>query len=154
MKLIIKIEFIPQSKDYLTSVPGPEMVTAFESVLLTNYPNNIGPSLPKIIHLDAQRWGSALPCARQLTIQSATRKVISGVPYDSGRYPLAPTKMERLHHQINNDQSLLSYLADESMMFFQAGDMMSSFTPGFEGAALSGCDVAERVAQLIFDSNI
>jgi hypothetical protein len=29
-----------------------------------------------------------------------------------------------------------------------------SFTPGFEGAALSGCDVAERVAQLIFDSNI
>jgi hypothetical protein len=142
-------EFIPQSKDYLTSIPGPEMVTAFESILLTNYPNNIGPSLPKIVHLDAQRWGSALPCARQLTIQSATRKVISGVPYDSGRYPLAPTKMERLHHESNNDQSLLSYLADESMMLFQAGDMMSSLTPGFEGAALSGCDVAERVAQLI-----
>jgi hypothetical protein len=39
-------------------------------------------------------------------------------------------------------------------MLFQAGDMMSSFTPGFEGAALSGCDVAERVSQLIFDSNI
>jgi hypothetical protein len=147
-------EFIPQSKDYLTSVPGPEMVTAFESILLTNYPYNICPSLPKIVHLDAQRWGSALPCARQLTIQSATRKVISGVPYDSGRYPLAPTKMERLHHESNNDQSLLSYLADESMMLFQAGDMMSSFTPGFEGAALSGCDVAERVSQLIFDSNI
>jgi hypothetical protein len=143
-------EFIPQSKDYSTSIPGPEMVTAFESILLTNYPNNIGPSLPKIIHLDAQRWGSALPCARQLTIQSATRKVISGVPYDSGRYPLAPTKMERLHHESNNDQSLLSYLADESMMLFQAGDMMSSFTPGFEGAALSGCDAAERVARLIF----
>jgi predicted NAD/FAD-dependent oxidoreductase len=62
--------------------------------------------------------------------------------------------MERLHHESNNDQSLLSYLADESMMLFQAGDMMSSFTPGFEGAALSGCDVAERVAQLIFGSNI
>ena len=139
-------EFIPQSKDYLTTVPGPDMVTAFESILLTNYPNIIGPSLPKIVHLDAQRWGSALPCARQLTIQSATRKVISGVPYDSGRYPLAPTKMER-------HESELSYLADEGMMLFQAGDMMSSFTPGFEGAALSGCDVAERVAQLIFGSN-
>lgn len=137
-------EFIPQSRDYLTSVPGPEMVTAFESVLLSNYPN-IGPSLPKIVHLDAQRWGSALPCARQLTIHSLTRKVISGVPYDSGRYPLAPTTMDR-------HKSELSYLADESLMLFQAGDMMSSFTPGFEGAALSGCDVAERVAQLVFGS--
>ena len=139
-------EFIPQSKDYLTTAPGPDIVTAFESILVTNYPNIIGPSLPDIVHLDAQRWGSALPCARQLTIQSATRKVISGVPYDSGRYPLAPTKMERR-------ESELSYLADESMMLFQAGDMMSSFTPGFEGAALSGCDVAERVAQLVFGSN-
>ena len=42
-----------------------------------------------------------------------------------------------------------SYVADEELMLFQAGDMVSSYTPGFEGAVLSGMDAAHRIAELL-----
>jgi hypothetical protein len=143
-------EFIPQSKEYLTSVPGPDLYNAFVSLLrrrsgdetIAGEDNDVQRqeiSLPDLIHLDAQRWGSALPCHRQLTSESTTRRLISGVPYDHARYPLAPTKVERCGE---------SFLYDEDMMIFQAGDMMSSHTPGLEGAALSGCDAAERLREI------
>lgn len=88
--------------------------------------------------MDAQRWGSAMPAHRHLDEDSHTRKVISGVPYDSGRSPLAPTKIVTCRH---GDER--TFLVDEKLMLFQAGDMMSTFTPGFEGAAISGMDAAE-----------
>ena len=34
-------------------------------------------------------------------------------------------------------------------MLFQAGDMMSVQTPGFEGAALSGMNAAEHVMKVL-----
>ncbi len=143
-------EFIPQSKEYLTSVPGPDLYNAFVSLLRRrssdgtiieeddDTPRN-DYSLPNLIYLDAQRWGSALPCHRQLTSESTTRRLISGVPYDHARHPLAPTKVERCGE---------SFLYDEDLMIFQAGDMMSAHTPGLEGAALSGCDAAERLRNI------
>lgn len=136
-------DFIPQSQDYLTSVPGPDLYNAFCKELLSN--NGIlGDKkltcLPELIHMDAQRWGSALPCHRHLDEKSATRKVISGVPYDSGRSSLAPTKLDK-------DEN--TFLSDEDLMLFQAGDMMSSYSPGFEGAAISGMDAAERVLEVL-----
>ena len=33
-------------------------------------------------------------------------------------------------------------------MLFQAGDMVSGYTPGFEGAALSGIALAQHLAGL------
>ncbi len=90
--------------------------------------------------MDAQRWGSALPChPRSNNDDSPTRRVISGVAYDSGRFALAPTEAE-------SDES---FLADEGLMLFQAGDMVSGHTPGLEGAALSGHDAAERVHRVL-----
>ncbi|KAL7529629.1 hypothetical protein ACHAXR_004192 [Thalassiosira sp. AJA248-18] len=143
-------EFIPQSKEYLTSVPAPDLFNAFRSSLLFKRDGMLGEEedaldrLPKVVHIEAQRWGSAMPCHRHLDNTSTTRKVISGVPYDSGRFPLAPTKEER-----QDDQS---FLVDESLMLFQAGDMMSSHTPGLEGAALSGFNAAEDLYRKLHTS--
>jgi predicted NAD/FAD-dependent oxidoreductase len=50
---------------------------------------------------------------------------------------LAPTKLEACSY--GDDKS---FLMDEELMIFQAGDMMSTYTPGFESAALSGLDAA------------
>ena len=140
-------EFIPQSSEYLTTVPGPDLLNAFRSQLC-NKKGILGSDalsrLPEIIHVDAQRWGSAMPFHRHLDDESSTRKVIVGVPYDSGRFPMAPTKQER-----DGDKS---FLIDESLMLIQAGDMMSSYTPGFEGAVLSGYDVAQHLHELLCNS--
>lgn len=61
-----------------------------------------------------------MPCHCHLDEKSATRKEVMGVPYDSGRYPLAPTKDER-------QNEVASFLVDERLMLTQAGDMMSKF---------------------------
>ena len=144
-------EFVPQSREYLTSVPGPELYGAFESLLRRRMDGAIGGgghSLPNVVHLDAQRWGSALPCHRHLTVDSPTRRWISGVPYDPARRPLAPTAVE--------GGGGGSFLADEGLMIFQAGDMVSDRTPGLGGAALSGRDAAERLRGVLlaaYDAN-
>ena len=136
-------EFIPQSPDYLTTVPGPDLLRAFEEIVCDKagiLGNDALTNLPKHVFMDAQRWGSALPCHRHLRHESSTRKVLSGVPYDSGLHPLAPTRIE---------EDSKSFLADDDLALYQAGDMMSNYTPGMEGAALSGIDAAEHLlAQL------
>ncbi len=144
-----KGEFIPQSKDYLTSVPGPDLADAF-CAEITSENGILGENtlkkndVPKIVYLDAQRWGSAMPCHRHLDDKSTTRRIISNVAYDSGRAPLAPTKLER---QTSGEDK--TFLLDESLMLFQAGDMMSDYTPGAEGAAISGFDAAESILELL-----
>ena len=156
-------EFIPQSPDYLMAVPGADLLRAFEEVVCDKsgiLGDNALSSLPKHIFMDAQRWGSALPCHRHLRHNSPTQKVISGVPYDTGSHSLAPTRIE--------DDSM-SFLADDDLALYQAGklrlkglflvqyhcsssnetffsgDMMSNHTPGMESAVLSGIDAAEHV---------
>ena len=135
-------EFIPQSSDYLTTVPGPALEAAFRRIVSSGrLGGHNGHDLPKTIYLNAQRWGSALPAHRCLDEASPTREIISGVAYDPGGGDLAPTQVERAHCR--------SFVSDESKMLFQAGDMVSSYTPGFEGAALSGIDSANRIHKLL-----
>ncbi|KAL7541373.1 hypothetical protein ACHAWF_006918, partial [Thalassiosira exigua] len=135
-------EFIPQSPDYLTTVPGPDLLRAFEEIVCDKagiLGNGALTNLPKHIFMDAQRWGSALPCHRHLRHEtSSTRRVLSGVTYDSGLHPLAPTRMEE-------EDDSKSFLANDDLALYQAGDMMSNHTPGMESAALSGIDAAEHV---------
>lgn len=173
-------EFIPQSDDYLTTVPGPDLESAFREALLastmmtdktegalgkraTNCKGDnrdcgattyVGQTLPKTVYLDAQRWGSALPCHRHLDDTSSTRRTISGVPYDSHRSPLAPTKLEATLKGVGSSDGAadLNFLADDSLMLFQAGDMMSKYTPGYEGAAISGIEAAEHVLDILLSN--
>jgi len=132
--------FLPQAPDYLTTVPAPQMEAAFLAVLqkrglLTTKP-------PKRLYRNAQRWGSAMPALRQPT-GSPTQERISGVEYDSAGLreagSLAPTRAL---------DDGLPFLHDEGLMLFQAGDMVSAHTPGFEGAALSGLGLARRIAEV------
>lgn len=132
-------EFIPQSPDYLTTVPGPELLRAFEEIVCDKtgiLGNDALCELPKHVFMDAQRWGSALPCHRHLRHDSSTRKILSGVPYDFGLHPLAPTRRE---------EDSESFLADDNLALYQAGDMMSNHTPGLESATLSGIDAADHL---------
>ncbi len=133
-------EFLPQTKEYLTTVPGPDLIAAFCNDLTSKngiLGNDSLSIVPRIIHVDAQRWGSAIPCPRHLDEHSSTRKVICGVPYESGRSALAPTKVEKCRNE-----DYRNFLVDEELMLLQAGDMVSTFTPGFESAAISGIDAA------------
>ena len=151
-------EFIPQSSDYLTAVPGPDLCNAFKSLICQKDGSGILgndaldiESLPKVIHVDAQRWGSAMPSHRHTDANSPTCKVLSGVSYDSGRYSLAPTKEEKcVGGEDDNESSRRSFLMDEKLMLFQAGDMMGIHTPGLESAALSGKDAAKHLSSFLY----
>ena len=144
--------FIPQSPSYLTSIPGPDLEKAFRDALTdpSGFMAQGGAAaldkdeMPRTLYLDAQRWGSALPCHRSLDAESPTRQVISGVAYDGGRLSLAPTRVEERIGRENDDDGA-NFLADDDLGLIQAGDMVSICTPGFEGAALSGMDAAEHV---------
>jgi len=136
-------EFIPQSPEYLKSVPGPALESAFRGVLKSGFlakPTDA----PKTVYLGAQRWGSALPAHRHLDEASLTRKEIAGVAYDSGKAPLAPTS--------TTVEGSINFVKDESLMLFQAGDMVSSQTPGFESAALSGIETAEYIYDILYNN--
>jgi predicted NAD/FAD-dependent oxidoreductase len=128
--------FQPQTREYLTSVPGPDLERSFRSSLKSQWKVD----LPKVSFLSAQRWGSALPAHRLVNTSSDTRQIIAGVAYDSKRGCLAPTEAEA---------GTQSFLADDGLMLFQAGDMVSSYSPGFEGAAISGMDAAEHICKLL-----
>jgi predicted NAD/FAD-dependent oxidoreductase len=137
-------EFIPQAPEYLTKVPGPQLEAAFRRIVQEGRLGGTvveAEDMPKTVFLNAQRWGSALPANRYLDETSSTRQIISGVAYDSGAAPLSPTTKY-------NDE--LSFVTDADLMLFQAGDMVAScYTPGFEGAALSGIEVAEYIDALL-----
>jgi len=135
-------EFIPQSADYLTTVPGPDLYNAFKVLIGKETTLDIE-TLPKIVFMDAQRWGSAMPAHRHVDINSSsssTCRKISGVNYDCGRHSLAPTKEEG---GSEDEKKKRSFLVDDDLMLLQAGDMMGKHTPGFESAVISGIDAAE-----------
>ena len=145
-------EFIPQSREYLETVPIPDLKDAFCKELMSTegiLGKEALTSFPEILFMDAQRWGSALPAHKHLAADesSPTRKIISSVPYDSGRSPLAPTKGVGMVREKEEEGG--SFLVDNDLMIFQAGDMMSTFTPGFESAAISGMDAAEYLFEKI-----
>ena len=134
-------EFVPQPPDYLRDGPGADLLTAFAEEL-TSPDGVLGDdalaAVPPALYVDAQRWGSALPAPRHLDATSATRRVIAGVPYDSGVASLSPTRAVECRH---GEQR--TFVVDEALGLIQAGDMVSTLTPGFEGAAVSGMDAAE-----------
>ena len=128
--------FIPQTGEYLQTVPGPELRDAFLDI--------INETLPEITYVNAQRWGSAMPSYRHLDPDASDIQVISDVPYDSCKATFIPNESENSH-----SWNFTSFIADEDLMLFQAGDMMSVHTPGFEGAALSGMSAAEHVMKVL-----
>ena len=91
------------------------------------------------MYLNAQRWGSALPAARHEPSDAV--KTLSGVVYEPQRSRLAPTRKETLDQE--------SFVSDDQLMLFQAGDMVSSYTPGFESAVLSAIELVQHLEALL-----
>lgn len=136
MQDIVTGAFLPQSPEYLRTVPGPELCDEFLRL--------VGISKDReIAYLNAQRWGSAMPAMRHLAndVNSPTRHTLAGVSYDSGLAPLAPTR------QCGVDCP--SFIGDDDIGLYQIGDMVSSYTPGYEGAVLSAAEAADHLKTLI-----
>ena len=130
-------EFLPQEPDYLKKGPATHLLSSFLKAM------NISKSdTPKILHISAQRWGSALPAARHLATDksSSTRKYIGGVAYDIGQGALAPTIIE------GTDDTPFCY--DKTLNLLQIGDMVSNLTVGMESAVVSAVQAAAFVASL------
>jgi len=128
--------FIPQSPEYLLNVPAPELSKEFLRLI----------GLPierETLYINGQRWGSALPAPRHFAndINSPTRHTLAGVNYDSGIASLAPT--------VNCGLQSQSFVSDDELGLYQIGDMVSSYTPGFEGAVLSAAEASKHLAAII-----
>ena len=129
-------DFLPQEPGYLKG-PATHLLSSFLKAM------NISKlDTPKILHLSAQRWGSALPAARHVATDksSPTRKYIGGVAYDIGQCALAPTKIE------GTDDAPFCY--DKTLNLLQIGDMVSNLTVGMESAVVSAVKAAAFVASL------
>jgi predicted NAD/FAD-dependent oxidoreductase len=137
--------FIPQAPDYLLSVPAPELVLAF--LRRVSREDRYG----DIIHLDAQRWGSALPSERSIARDedSPTRCMVSGVPYEGGIFKLAPTTKYTDDAATEDSQEHPSFIKDDGIGLYMASDMISRYSPGAESAVLSALECAAHIKERI-----
>ncbi|GMH85882.1 hypothetical protein TrVE_jg3975 [Triparma verrucosa] len=127
-------KFIPQDKGYLRDGPCQALLDDLRSFAKT--------PLPKIVHLDGQRWGSALPGVKFNGVEGG-KKVCRDVLYDGVMQDLAPTVA--YPSPAFNEKSFVMH---ESGLF-QAGDMMSLTSPGVEGAIISAAECSDAVIDLI-----
>jgi hypothetical protein len=111
------------------------------------------PNGAKVVYLQGQRWGSALPAAsslagRDMKGRSDSTVDVLGVAYD-GRQTV-PLVYDRPAAAAgcagDGDQD---FIADDAMRLYYAGDFCSRRNPGLEAAALSGVDVADHIAAAV-----
>ena len=137
-------EFIPQEPGYLKNVPAKQLVSSFLKAM------NISDSAtPNILHLNAQRWGSALPAPNHHVIGNnfSSRWILSGVNYDVGKSKLYPTT-------INEDiKEESSFYYDDKLSLMQIGDMISNYTPGMESGVLSAVEGATFLMEMLKSSS-
>mmetsp|Transcript_6641 Transcript_6641/g.12819 ORF Transcript_6641/g.12819 Transcript_6641/m.12819 type:complete len:496 (+) Transcript_6641:279-1766(+) len=124
-------KFIPQEKSYLREGPCQKLLSDLKKLA--------GGELPEIVHVDGQRWGSALPGVK-FGGREGGKKVCRHVLYDGAMQDLAPTR----HHADKGK----SFVGDPAGLF-QAGDMMAMSTPGVEGAILSAAECAQGVTKFL-----
>lgn len=132
MRNTVTGDFIPQSKEYLCNGPGKDLSKQFEKILVSKFGVS---NMPRTIFLDAQRWGSALPHGWSES-PTNTSRTIAGTEYNTGPSSLFPTRKQ-------NEEHVRSFITDDERNLYQAGDMVSGYTPGFEGAVLSAVELGE-----------
>ena len=137
--------FRPQEDSYLNSGPAPALLRAFTDAVAHLRPAEA--PLPRVVYLQGQRWGSALPAPTDVGGRDATGNGdgtvrVLDVAYERSTPPLtfdrAPTAA-----------GAADYAADEGEFLFYAGDFTSRRAPGFEAAALSGLDAASALKRVL-----
>ena len=136
--------FVPQSDDYLNTVPGPALLAAFAAAVA---PSRGGAELPRAVYLQGQRWGSAMPApagvgGRDTLGRGDTTSQVLGGEYESAVPPLL------FEAPAGSDE----FVADDGRRLYYAGDYCSRRNPGFEAAALSGLAAAQHIRAVVLGS--
>ena len=114
------------------------------------------------MHLQGQRWGSAIPAPVDIpgwdaVGHSASTTRMLDIAYESAVPPLVyerPTASPVTQHapeaagggdEPHHEPQHNDFLADDSLRVYYAGDFTSRRAPGFEAACLSGIDAAEHI---------
>jgi len=124
--------FLPQSDDYLNSVPGPALTAAFAEAVAPLL-EAAGRPMPAVVYSQAQRWGSAMPAPHSWEGQPVE---IMGVTYQSAIPPLLRPRPPGAE---------ADFVAADEQRLYYAGDFCSRRAPGLEAAALSAVDCATHV---------
>lgn len=137
-------EFRPQSSDYLNTVPGPALAKAFldavrqHSVVKMITSDGDSLKVPKVVYLQAQRWGSGLPAPEHI---ASDIQEIYGTRY-------AATLTSSLVNDASDDTIRTNdFVADDALGLYYAGDFCSHRNPGLEAAALSGLNLAKHIVE-------
>ena len=142
--------FKPQEDGYLNTGPAPALLEAFQrhAARLRSEEGGDGgspPPAPKLLYLQGQRWGSALPaCAahhgRDRSGAGPTTSTVCGVRYEQELLPLVYDRPDAAGDETD-------FIADDARGLYYAGDFCSHRCPGFETAALSALDAAEHISE-------
>jgi hypothetical protein len=164
--------FTPQEGGYLDGAGGPSraLLAAFNrhasrlvdgngsrgvSRVLEDGDHASGGDAPhgaKVVYLQGQRWGSAMPAAsslagRDLKGRGDSTVDVLGVAYDGSRaFPLVYDRPAAADCTDGHDRD---FIADDAMRLYYAGDFCSRRNPGMEAAALSGADVAAHIVAVV-----
>ncbi len=166
--------FKPQEDGYLNGAGGPchVLLAEFKSAAATlaagqmaasseagALPNHDSLTAARVVYMQGQRWGSAIPApastaGRDCTGRCASTVEVLGVSYDGGGLPElvydrpAAAAGRSDCHAPGND-STRDFVADDALGLYYAGDFCSRRNPGFEAAALSGAAVADHIVRVV-----
>jgi hypothetical protein len=116
------------------------------------------PTAAKVLYMQGQRWGSALPAPastadRDRTGRCANTVEVLGVSYDGAASPalvydcpIAAAGKEDSHTLATDSNR--DIVADDALGLYYAGDFCSCRNPGFEAAALSGAAAADHIVKV------
>lgn len=121
-------------------------------------PNHGVLTAAKVVYMQGQRWGSALPApastaGRDNAGRSASTVQVLGVSFDGGASPALV--YDRPNAAAGQDpdstrahDSTRDFVADDALGLYYAGDFCSFRNPGFEAAALSGASAADHIVRV------
>lgn len=137
--------FKPQEDAYLNNGPAPALLAAF--LRHTSPMRPAAAAEPKVLYLQGQRWGSALPAPVSVGGRDAKGRgehtvELMGVEYESTTPPLVFSRPP----PAAGAEDAADFLADDALGLYYAGDFTSRRAPGFEAAALAGHAAAEHIA--------
>lgn len=140
--------FLPQDNAYLNSGPAQVLSEAFLNTLMSEEACGVKISArPKLLYLQGQRWGSAIPGDRD----AADLVEIAGTKYQRSIPNLATkdTRVIPLMTSSASSDAKVDFLSDDSCGLYYCGDFCSYRVAGVEAAVLSAEDCARHVIKVM-----
>jgi hypothetical protein len=150
--------FRPQENAYLNTGTGPAP-TLLEAFLRATSRLRSDPSAeptPEVVYLQGQRWGSAMPAPNRVDGRDAMGRCPSTVRLLDVAYESATPELVYDHPDkdgLSSTPTGIDFHWDNTESLYYAGDYCSSHNPGFEAAALSGCEAAFHIVNRLRDED-